>query len=544
MLPSTFLEGQKNQCIPTRTVRLSNQIGLFASIFFFVVGQPFVGGLGIQNDEALFAGPVFEPQAALYSFTIGHTHIPLMAMSYLGCLKTLLYWPVFSLFGTGAYAVREPALLMGAASVWLFFLLLRRIAGLRAACIGCCLLAVDSVYLLTTCFDWGPVAVQHLLIVGSALLLVRFYQTASNLSLAAGFFVLGLALWDKALAIWMLGGLAVALILIFPRRVWAVTGLWRILISVAALTLGALPLIVYNVHTSLATLRENTAWDTREFAHKTHILVETARGGILLGYLNAEDRNTPTPKRPAGPIEKASAALAEFDGDVSSGWMLYAFFAAVLLAPLGGWTAARTVAFFLIAMGIAWIQMALNAQTGGSAHHTILLWPWPVAVIAVSFAGVSRRMGRFGVPVVAAAVALTGASCLLVTDEYYAKIVRNGGVPIWSAAIFPLAQQLQHTGAAYVFCTDWGIFDSIALLDRNRPPVRNAIGTENNPTDLKWALSDPSTVFVGHSKEAEVMTGVNEKVVEAAEKLGYRQEVIRTIADGYGRDVFTLYRFR
>jgi hypothetical protein len=538
------LEGQNNPCIPTRTVRLFNQIGLFASIFFFLAGQPFVGGLGIQNDEALFAVPAFEPRAALYSITIGHSQIPLMVMSYLGCFKTLLYGPVFRLFGTGAYAVREPALLMGAASVWLFFLLLRRIAGLRAACIGCCLLAVDSLYLLTTCFDWGPVALQHLLIVGGALLLMRFFQTLSSHSLAAGFFLLGLALWDKALAIWILGGLGVALIIIFPRQIWAVTNLRRIFISIAALALGALPLIVYNVHTSLATLRENTAWDTRDLAHKTHILVETARGGILLGYFNAEDRNTPIPKKPVGPIEKASAALANIDGDVSSGWMLYAFFAAVLLAPLGGWTVARIVAFFLIAMAIAWIQMVLNPQTGGSAHHTILLWPWPEAVIGVSFAGVSRRMGRFGVTAVAAVVALTGASCLLVTNEYYAKIVRNGGVPVWSAAVFPLAAQLRQTGAAFVFCTDWGIFDSIALLDKNRPPVRNAIGTENNPTDLKWALSDPSTVFVGHAKESEVMIGVNEKVVEAAEKLGYRQEVVRTIADGYGRDIFTIYQFR
>ena len=97
-------------------------------------------------------------------------------------------------------------------------------AGLRAACIGCCLLAADSLYLLTTCFDWGPVALQHLLVVGGVLLLMRFYQTLSSLSLAAGFFLLGLALWDKALGMWMLSGLGIAGILIFQREIWAVTG--------------------------------------------------------------------------------------------------------------------------------------------------------------------------------------------------------------------------------------------------------------------------------------------------------------------------------
>ena len=36
---------------------------------------------------------------------------------------------------------------------------------------------MDSLYLLTTVFDWGPVALQHLLTVGGILLLVGFYQT-------------------------------------------------------------------------------------------------------------------------------------------------------------------------------------------------------------------------------------------------------------------------------------------------------------------------------------------------------------------------------
>lgn len=536
--------GKNIPCIPNRTVKLCNWVGLFAAIFFFLAGQPFVARLGIQNDEALFATPIFEPRAALYSSHIGSFQIPLMQMSYLGCLKSLIYWPIFRLFGVGAYAVREPALIMGAASVWLFYLLLRRMVGLRAACIGCCLLAADSLYLLTTCFDWGPVALQHLLLVGGVLLLMRFYQTKASVWLAAGFFLLGLALWDKALAMWMLGGLGVAGILVFPRQIYAVTGFRRALISLTALALGALPLVIYNLHTNLATLRDNTRWDTSELSKKARLLAETARGGALLGYFNADDRQTPTPKQPAGFLEKISASAARFDGDASSGWMLYAFFAAVLLSPLAGWNGIRAVAFLLIAMAVAWIQMAANPHTGGSVHHTILLWPWPQAAIAISLAGVSRRMGRFGVPAMAAAVALVCASCLMVTNEYYTKIVRNGGAPTWSSAVFPLAESLQHTGAAHVFCTDWGIFDSLVLLNRNRPEVMNGIGTENNPTDLKWALNDPANLFVGHSREAESFVGVNENLVAAAEKLGYRQDAIQTIGDAYGRNIFIIYRFR
>ena len=82
------------------------------------------------------------------------------------------------------------------------------------------------------------------------------------------------------------------------------------------------------------------------------------------------------------------------------------------------------------------------------------------------------------------------------------------------------------------------------LLNRNRPPVMNGIGAEKDPADLQWALSDPANVFVGHVKDAEAFVGVNENLIDAAEKLGYRQQIIRIIDDGFGRNVFTVYRFR
>ncbi len=401
-----------------------------AGIFFFLAGQPFIPLLGIQNDEALFAGALYEPLEALYSWPLPHhQQLPLMLMTYLGCLKTLVYGPIFKLFGNGVYAVREPALILGAISVWLFFLLLRRIAGDRAALVGCWLLATDSLYLLTTCYDWGPVALQHLLILAGSFFLVRFYQTESSIPLALGFLFFGLALWDKALALWTLSGLASAIILTLPRQLFAVTGPRRLLIAAAALALGAAPLISYNLQYPLATIRENTAFDTSALGPKLHFVMDTARGGALLEFWNASDRDTPAPHVARGFLQRTSARISTFAGDPSSDWLLLAFAAAVLLAPLAGWATLRAVLFFLIVMAVAWFQMAINPNTGGSVHHIILLWPWPEAVIAISFAALSRRLGRFGAPAAAAAVALVAASCLLVTNEYYTKLVRNGGTP-------------------------------------------------------------------------------------------------------------------
>ena len=97
-------------------------------------------------------------------------------MSYIGTLKAWLYRPIVSIFGTESWQSgcrccwrAWPACGSSSCSC-------AALPGERAAIIGCTLLAVDSSYLLTICFDWGPVALQHLLEVAGLLLLVRFYQ--------------------------------------------------------------------------------------------------------------------------------------------------------------------------------------------------------------------------------------------------------------------------------------------------------------------------------------------------------------------------------
>ena len=313
-----------------------------ACTIFFLAGQVFIAHLGIEDDEALFAGPIFEPRTAEYAYRVGHSHIPLMLMSYLGTLKTLLYRPILGLFGTGPWAVREPALLMGAAGAWLFFLLLGRVAGYRAALIGCCLLAADSLYLVTTVFDWGPVALQHLLVTGGLFLLVRFYQTRGNPSLAAGCFLFGLAMWDKALAMWMLSGIGIAGLVIFWRQIFAVITFRRGSIAALAFVLGALPLILYNVHTHLGTLHENPGFDTSELAGKARMLVMTIEGPALFGLLADEDWQAPQPHQPNGFLETAAAGISTFAGHPTHSLMLYAFVLSLLLAPLAGcWRFAR-----------------------------------------------------------------------------------------------------------------------------------------------------------------------------------------------------------
>ena len=510
---------------------------LAACLLFLVTGSTFVSHLGIQNDEALFVNGIYKPYFVAYTFRLGRSHLPLMLMSYLGTPKSWIYRPIFALFGAGVSALRVPMLLAGVAGVWLFYLFLRRVAGVRAAVVGCGLLAADSLYLLTICFDWGPVALQHLLLIGSMLLLLGFYQLRSHRWLAGGCFLLGLAMWDKALATWMIAGMGVALLVIFPKQIISVITLRRVAISVIAFALGALPLILYNIHNPLATFRGNTTWDTSQLASKGRLLAATGDGYALFGWLNSEDWQTDHPNPPRDALESASAGISALAGHPRHSLLLYAFFLALLLAPLARGPALRAILFALIAMAVAWAQMAITANAGGSVHHAILIWPLPQMVIAISFAAASRRLGRAGIPALAAVLAVVMVSGLLVTNEYRVLIVRNGGSQNWTDAVFRLADYMKGVPSTYVFCMDWGIMDNMRLLSRGKLSLRVGPDPATSP-ELK-----PDYIFINHTRDFTFFAGVNDKLVEYAADNGYRREVMAVIPDSNGRPVYEVYRF-
>jgi hypothetical protein len=549
MLPSLFRLLSHTYVNSPLTIFKSSYYALAACLFFFCTGRCFLPHLGLQNDEALFGAAIFEPRAG-YMIKLAHSRLPIMMMSYLGTLKSWIYAPIVGTFGTGVSALRDPMLLAGVASVWLFYLLLRRIAGERAAVIGCGLLAVDSLYLLTICFDWGPVALQHLVLIGGMLLLVRFYQQRGALALAGGWFLLGLAMWDKALAIWMLSGIGIAGILTFPRQIFAVTTFRRVLISVGAFVLGALPLVVYNVREPLATFRGNISYETGDIPGKARLLLATADSSALFGWLANEDWQTKTPHQPKGLIQTASAGISTFASRPRHNLTLWAFGLALLLTPLARGNAGRAILFALIAMLIGWLQMAVTVNAGGSVHHTILLWPFPQIVIGVSLAAASRRLRSAGIPAVAAVLILLMVSGALVTNEYFTLTIRNGGGPNWTEAVFRLSDYMKAVSSGDVFCVDWGIFDSLRLLNHGKlklrvgsDPIAKRELTGEDREFLQRMIADPGHVFINHTKPFEFFVGVNAKLVKYAADQGFRREIMAVIPDSYGREVYEVYRF-
>lgn len=524
--------------------RLADVAPATAAALFALAGILFIPYAGIQNDEALFSAPLFAPFEREYRVRLFHHDVALMVMSYVGTLKTWLYGAVFAIWRPSAWSVRLPMILVGALSLWLFWRLLERAAGRGAALAGCALLATDAAYLLTTVFDWGPVALQHLLLIGGALFVLAAAQDRSPPKLALGFFLFGLGMWDKALFSWTLGGLVIASLAVYPRQVWRLVS-WRWLsIAVVSFALGALPLIIYNVRNPLKTFAGNARFSAENFVGKAQLLRLTLEGGSLLGYIVNEDWTTENPKQPRTSIERASVWLHGITGEHRRGLMLWALGALLLLAPWW-WKRRRPVLFGLVFLIVAWLQMALTKDAGGGVHHVILLWPFPQFVAAIALARIAERLKK-GALLAALIVGVVCLSNLLVLNQYFYQFLRGGAPSTWTDALAPLSASLHDDADEDVFVMDWGMFDNLRMLHEGRLRLLWGSTFVHDPAGartLKWMLEHPHPVFITHAPGAEIGEQTEPMLLEMAAALGYRPLPSDIIYDSNGRAVFRILRF-
>lgn len=501
---------------------------IWAALFclvFLASGLAVIPYPGIQQDEALFAMPLYPSGSIVGEISIFKRRVPLMLMSYLGTLKTGLYAPIFQLWPPSPWAIRVPALVAGAASIWLFHRLLLQTIGSRAALIGAALLAFDTSYLLTTVLDWGPVALQHLLLIAAMLALARFHQSGSRRALAAGFAFLGLGLWDKALFIWALGGLMAAGLAVFPREIRRAFSMRNLRLAAAFFCLGALPFLLYNVRSRGGTAHATgLSFSAAEIGGKLRFLGWTLDGSTMFGYAV---RDGAPVLEARNPLECASVWISNVTREPRAGLTKWALIAALLLAPF-----VRAVRFAAIFMAVAWIQMAVTIGAGGASHHTILLWPMPQLVIAAALAWLPWRT-----PAVVVAAGLCVAS-LSVTNQHLAQWIRVGPASTWTDAIYPLLERLRNANADRIVVLDWGMFDNLRVLSGGRLNLR--WGTD--PKEFPLLVKDADTVFISRLPGAEEFTDSYSRAETLVAEAGFQKRAIEIVRDRHGRPVFEVFR--
>lgn len=521
-----------------------------ACCLYLLLGVALTPYAGIQNDEALFATPIYTFTPNNLTVTIFRHQVPLMVMSYLGTLKTLLYVPIFTILGVTVWSIRIPMVCAGALTIFILFNLTRRSAGRRVALLVILLLATDPIFLVANTFDWGPVALQHLLLVTACFFLVRFAQDAVEggasryPDLVLGFFCLGLALWNKAIFVWALTGLVCGGLAVFRPEIQRALRLGTAMVATAAFLFGALPLVIYNIRHPNVTIASNAHMEAANLGGKVLTARDTLNGSGLLAFLTVEEW-AGDPKTPASPDGRAATWIRAHMGEHRRNGMVHALALALLAVPL--WWRSRAARFSLVFLATAWIAMALTRDAGGAAHHTVLLWPFPHLFIAATLD--SLRPPRIAALVAAALVVMN----LLVVNQYLYQFSRYGAEGNFTDAIFALSRAFPDPPpepGRPIYITDWGMVNTLVLLHQGRLLFRvaNDPFMSDQPSELERSqiavmLSDSKALFAGHVPAREVLAGVSQRLDRAAESAGYRKHLLRTIADTNGRPVFEIFRF-
>ncbi|MEZ5399951.1 MAG: glycosyltransferase family 39 protein [Bryobacteraceae bacterium] len=453
--------------------------------FAVATGAVFVPLTGIAQDEALFSGGIWGAPTA-------------MLMPYVGATKSWLYKPLYAAISPGVWSVRMPMVLTAAVAVWLLWIASRRALGGFAAACSAVLAATDAVFLLTATYDWGPVALQHLFALATAACFLRFRTTGGAAWLFAAAFAAGLGLWDKALFVWILTGAAGATLAVYPRALRLNPR--AAAIALAALLLGAAPLIRYNIRNPWATLRGNVAGDTNDLRGKANLMHWTLDGRALKGWFAAEAGDLP-----ASPLP----------------WLCLATLAG--LPWLG--ERRRPAMWCILAFAIGWLPMLITARTGGAAHHTILLWPLPACLASCGLAALADRGWA------RTAIAMAAVTCLAniaVLNAYHRDLTTNGPAQPWTDAIFVLADRVRTERPPLAIADDWGINEPLRLLTAGHIPIAIGYGGEPAP------VGNPAALHISFVPGRENFP--------APPHEGYRRIVQAVIPDNRGNPVYEIYR--
>ncbi len=525
-------------------------------LLFFCIGLAFLPLVGIQDDEVLFTTAVFHvPGSGVFHARVFDSEIPLMLLSYLGALKSWIYIPILDRIRPSYLTIRLPVLVIGTMTIWLFIWFLERAHGRRVAWVGGVLLATDTVYLLTTCFDWGPVALQHLLALAGMALVLKFTSTGKRSTLFWGFFWFGVALWDKALFLWLFSGLAVAAAAVFPRELWSRCTPRNLGLAAAGLLLGALPLAAYNVASNFETFRSNSVFVLSQFPSRLHALRITWDGEILWEYMVHAPWAPGLERSPETALEHVSATVHSLVGFRYHYYneMEPAFWAGILLLPLLWRTQARKILLFcLIAFAVGWLQMAITKNAGLGAHHVTLLWPLPQWFLAVAFVEAAAwrplQWRNAGFILLASAMLFLAVENLLLTNEYFYQLSIYGATKSWNDAIFRLSDKLGHIEASHLVVDDWGILHPLIALHRNRLPLvyadQSFLAPGITKANREWSLQVMAEdVWIGHTPQFQQWTGANERMIGIAREAGLEKRIIETVPDRNGRPVFEIFRF-
>lgn len=488
----------------------------------------FLTGPGIEEDEALFVGPFVDKAPALYEWHVGHFRIPVMTMDYIGALKSWLYWPIFRLWNPNIWSMRLPVCLLSVVTLLLFADVVRRAAGSRVALAAAVFLATDAVFVLINVFDM-TVCLLLLGTVAFLSLLQRFAESGNPRFLGAAFLVAGLTLWYKAIFIFPLAAMILALAVAYPDQVRRSLIVRNVALAAIGIAVGAAPLIAFNLERRGATVQASGALPSVPALEKLVMLQHTLDGRAFEHYMF---RSTFAEKIPliGAPIgELVIRWYRESHFGPGSALLPALVLALVALPFLRKSAQFPALLFSWVAMAAAYGVMFVFRDAGAGPHHTVMLYPAPHFIVAASSAAVMERYLRanHGAAFLVFCIVLV-VSNLWLLGQYAHAARANGFSVYWSDGVERLADVIGHQNLP-VAVLDWGIHNGVQVVLPDTVAFADPAPREN-------------VLYVTHCEGYVIDESRTTQFQAQLAASGLRMTANRVVADKKGHLVYCLFQ--
>jgi len=515
---------------------------------FMALGGLWISHPGLNYDETLFILGAYgeEPGGAALKTSLFGQPVSLLIMPYLGALKGWAYRGLLEALPAAPLSARLPMLLLGAATVGLLAALAWRLFGWKSALFAAWLAATDPVFLLSTRLDWGPVAIQRLCLLAGVWLALRWRELRCPGRLFGASACCALGIFDKLSFLWLLAGLSGAALLFYRQEIRHELRRGLVWAALAAAAAGLAPYAAHAVARPSEGVRFSLEREPGDAAFKGYVLRRCLEGNIFEGWLwrlRAEN--------PAAPLG-AAGLLAELSAGRRANRTLLLPLAAASLLLFPVWRKtpqARAILFWTAFCLLAWAAM-MAIDDAGAAHHLTLVYPVPHLIVAAALAAAAQPLVRGRTVWRVRALFAAGVLAVLFNASslalQYGQMLRNGGTPHWTEAVYRLHHFLRQRAPAQILALDWGMGTQLRFLSRYGLPVREAPQAHREEAAALQAINEslerPGTLFVMYApEEAKVSPRTSELFFEAAVRGGREPVLEGVIRDFQGRPMYEAY---
>jgi hypothetical protein len=541
-----------------------------ALAYFAVMATRQIALPGLNTDEVLGVRPALGGPVARRLFGI-----PLMTISYIGALKSYIYFPILSLFGASPETIRLPTIFISLLTLTLTFKLAHLHFRPPYSALLVLFMAVDPIFIFMSKADYGPIVLMMFFKMLALYFFFRFILTSSPGYLWGVVIACGLGVFDKFNFIWFVVALLFAAVVVFRQELRSAAANSRahftwlvgaVLVLLAATARYSVPLFLQTQ--SRATSASSSATDDLlgriDYVSDTYLQTMNSKG---VWFLRSDFHSIGT----------------------ITNWITLPIIGLVILSAtarlmrrrsLVAQLIDRTGAFYLLIFIVIVVQIVLTTAAD-SPHHMMMLYPFHYMLVVcvasrlsglvcgrrrsdrsadcarlpesgsrVGFAGLSRRF--------AVVLGIMSVGAVLVASEIEAGVRYQRAIDdrafnySWTPAIYDLAAYLDRPEvrrkADAVIAVNGGIYEAAFVLSRpNNRSKYTDLGSKFTPlAKPEQGKGLVEQVFAG--KRVLVLAYANRGAGAAREHFlafakyyfgGARLE--RLIANDRGEPIFEIY---